>query len=150
MTEIPLVRPLAVLALVAAALAGGWGRPPDDSQTQQVRERLVGTWVREYQEQATIVRRVLVLESSGVFRERSIVTGEGAAAVAHEGEGDWLFDGTNLKRHYRRVDGHALSAPTIPFATFAVRFPSHNEFIGLDHIRKVQVHYLRVAEGTEP
>lgn len=150
MTEIALVRSLAVLAFVAAALAGGWGWAPEDSPTQKVRDQLVGTWLREYQDQAMVVRRVLVLESGGSFRERSTVTGQDAVAVAHEGEGEWLFDGINLKRHYRRVDGRAPSAPTLPFATFAVRFPTHNEFVGRDHIRNIEVRYLRVAEGTEP
>lgn len=142
---------ICAFAVVAAAgLVGACGSAPDDSPAHQVREQLVGTWLREYQDQATVVRRVLVLEPGGSFRERSTVTGDGAAAVGHEGEGEWLFDGTNLKRHYRRVDGRAPSAPTIPFATFAVRFPTHNEFVGVDNVHRIEVRYRRVAEGTEP
>lgn len=142
-------RPLAVLAGLAV-LAAGCGPALDDSPTEPVGERLVGTWLREYQEQATVVRRILVLEPGGSFHEKSTVTDSGVAVAGHEAEGVWLFDGTNLKRHYRRMDGRAPSAPTMPFATFAVRFPSHNEFIGVDNVHKIEVRYRRVAEGTEP
>jgi hypothetical protein len=106
--------------------------------------------LREYQDQDTVVRRVLVLEPGGSFREKSAVIDGGTAVAGHEHEGEWLFDGTNLKRHYRRMDGRPPSAPVVPFATFAVRFPSHNEFVGVDNVHKIEVHYQRVAEGTEP
>jgi len=149
MTKIASVRPLAVLAALAV-LAGGCGSAPDDSPTEQVRDLLVGTWLREYQDEATVVRRVLVLEPGGSFREKSTVTHGAAAVAGHEGEGVWLFDGTNLKRHYRRMDGRAASAPIMPFATFAVRFSSHNEFVGMDNVHQIEVRYRRVAEGTEP
>ena len=105
MTPTACVRPLAVLTALVAALVGGCGAAPDDSPTEQVQERLVGTWLREYQDEATVVRRILVLEPGGSFREKSTVTDGGAVVAGHEGEGVWLFDGTNLKRHYRRMDG---------------------------------------------
>ena len=150
MTPIASVRPLAVLTALVAALAGGCGAAPDDSPTEQVQERLVGTWLREYQDEATVVRRILVLEPGGSFREKSTVTDGGAPVAGHEGEGVWLFDGTNLKRHYRRMDGRAPSAPVVSFATFAVRFSSHNEFIGVDNVHRIEVRYRRVADGTQP
>ena len=150
MTKIASIRPLAVLAALAAALAGGCGSTPDDSPTEPVQDLLVGTWLREYQDEATVVRRILVLEPGGSFLEKSTVTNGTAAVAAHEGEGEWLFDGTNLKRHYRRMDGRKASAPIMPFATFAVHFSSHNEFVGVDNVHRIEVRYRRVADGTEP
>ncbi|HMA06606.1 MAG TPA: hypothetical protein VKP68_02015, partial [Ramlibacter sp.] len=143
-------RPSAILVALAAVLAGGCGSATDDSPTEPVQDLLVGTWLREYQEQATVVRRILVLQPGGSFLEKSTVTNGEAVVAGHEGEGIWLFDGTNLKRHYRRMDGRAPSAPTVPFATFAVRFSSHNEFVGVDNVHKIEVRYRRVADGTVP
>jgi hypothetical protein len=150
MTPTASVRSLAVLTVLVAALTGGCGAAPDDSPTEQIQDQLVGTWLREYQDEATVVRRILVLEPGGSFLEKSTVTNGETVVAGHEGEGVWLFDGTNLKRHYRRMDGRAPSAPIVPFATFAVRFSSHNEFVGVDNVHKIEVRYRRVADGTVP
>ncbi|MEO6625744.1 MAG: hypothetical protein ABIN37_13080 [Burkholderiaceae bacterium] len=125
---------------------------PADSATDAVGQRLVGTWLREYEEAGVRVRRVLVLERDGSFREMSSIHSAEPEAPqsSSTGSGDWLFDGTNLKRRYRLINGKPLSAPTIPYATFEVRFPAKSEFIGVDHVRKLEVHYERVAEGTQP
>lgn len=137
-------------ALAAGLVCGCDSGPGEESPAEPVQERLVGTWLREYQDQATVVRRVLVLEPGGAFREMSTVTDAGVPPALHTHEGEWLFDGTNLKRRYLRVDGHLPSAPMVPFATFEIRFPSRNEFIGVDHVHRHEVHYQRVAEGTVP
>lgn len=137
------------MALVTG-LACGCDTGPDDSAAEQVQERLVGTWLREYQDRGTVVRRVLVLEPGGAFRELSSATDAGAPVAEHAHEGEWLFDGTNLKRRYRRVDGQQPSAPMVPFATFELQFPSRNEFVGVDNVHKREVRYHRVAAGTLP
>lgn len=124
---------------------------PADSPAEQVRQRLVGTWLREYEEQGARVRRILVLESSGDFQEMSsIVLPESAQPQIAQGSGAWLYDGTNLKRRYARVNGKPLSAPVVPFVTFALRFPSRSQFVGVDHIRRREVLYHRVPDGTVP
>ena len=134
-----------VLALYACDNA------PSDSPADATRQRLVGTWLRSYEEDGTRVRRVLVLEEQGVFRELSVATRpDGEPPLASSASGDWLFDGTNLKRRYRLINGKPLSAPTIPYATFELRFPAKSEFIGVDHVRKLEVRYERVADGTLP
>lgn len=142
-------RVLLAVAL-AAGLAGGCDSGPDAAPAEQIHERLVGTWLREYQDQSTMVRRVLVLDAGGGFREMATATDAGAAVAEHMHEGEWLFDGTNLKRRYLKMDGRVPSAPIVPFATLEVRFPSRNEFIGVDNLRKREVRYRRVAEGTVP
>jgi hypothetical protein len=121
-----------------------------DAAKEATEQRLVGTWLREYVQDGTPVRRVLVLGSDGRFQERYRVIGLGDADIGQAHAGDWLFDGTNLKRHYTVVDGKQATRANVLFATLEVRFPSRNEFIGVDHVRKREVRYQRVEEGTQP
>jgi hypothetical protein len=139
------------LALLAACiLACACGSPPDDSPQQQTRDRLVGTWLREYQDHMTVVRRVLVLDADGRFSERVVAGGDGPRIAEHEHAGEWRFDGTNLKRRYTKMDGKQPAAPIVPFATLELRFASRDEFVGIDNVHGRQVRYRRVLEGTLP
>ena len=138
-------------ALVLALALAACDSAPSDSPADVTRQRLVGSWMRSYEEEGTRVRRLLVLEEQGAFREKTIATRpDGQPPIQSSASGEWLFDGTNLKRRYRLINGKPLSAPTIPFATFEVRFRGKSEFIGVDHVRKLEVHYERVADGTQP
>ncbi|MDB5872032.1 MAG: hypothetical protein JWQ07_1474 [Ramlibacter sp.] len=139
-----------LLVLLAGALVAGCDAPPETADLQEVRDRLVGTWLREYAEDGFNVRRVLVLEADGHFREMSRITELGASQADHSHAGEWLFDGTNLKRRYTSVDGKLPAAPAMPYATFELKFRSHNEFTGIDNVRKREVEYRRVADGTLP
>ncbi len=139
-----------LLAALTPLAGTGCDSPPQDSPAQDVQQRLVGTWLREYAEGGTQVRRILVLQQDGHFREATRVTASGAVQAEYEHSGDWLFDGTNLKRRYSMMDGRLPAAPTVPFATFELRFPSRNEFIGVDRVHKREVAYQRVADGTLP
>jgi hypothetical protein len=150
-----------LLLLAMAAVAGCDGAQDIDD----VQQRLVGSWLRDGEEDGARVRRVLVLQPGGRFAETSKATkftgtniatdaplgAQGDAVLAqHAHSGDWLFDGTNLKRRYTLIDGRQPSAPTFPYAAFELRFESRNVFIGTDNIRKRQVRYQRVADGTLP
>lgn len=115
-----------------------------------VQQRLAGSWLRDDDEDGARVRRVLVLEPGGRFAETSKATQADAVLAQHSHSGDWMFDGTNLKRRYTLIDGRQPSAPTFPYAAFEIRFESRNVFIGTDNIRKRQVRYQRVADGTLP
>lgn len=132
-----------------AVLAAGCDPEPDDP-TSQVQERLVGTWLRDYDENGTRVRRILVLEPDGRFREMSRSLGPQQPGTRHEHEGEWLYDGTNLKRRYTRIDGKPPSAPTVPFAAFQIRFQGSHEFTGTDNVRHRELRYQRVRDGTQP
>ena len=125
---------------------------PSDSPTGAIGERLIGSWLREYEEAGVRVRRILVLERDGTFREMSSVRSAEANAqpTVSTGSGEWLFDGTNLKRHYRLINNKPLSAPNYPFATFEIRFPDRTHFVGLDRVRRIEVSYQRVTDGTQP
>ena len=153
------LRPLVMAALVTVA---GCDSVQDIDDVQQ---RLVGSWLRDDVEGGAHVRRILVLQPGGRFAEASKATKttgateateatkaeQGDAVLArHAHSGDWLFDGTNLKRRYTLIDGRQPSAPTFPYAAFELRFESRNVFIGTDNIRKRQVRYQRVADGTLP
>ena len=131
-----------------AALGAGCNSAPDP--TDEIRERLVGTWLRDYEENGTRVRRVLVLEPQGRFREMSRSLGPQAPGTRHVHEGDWLYDGTNLKRRYTLMDGQPVSAPTMPFAAFQIRFTGSHEFSGVDNVRRRELRYQRAPAGTEP
>lgn len=96
------------------------------------------------------VRRVLVLQPGGQFQELARAAATGPDAAEHSHIGEWLFDGTNLKRRYTLMDGRQPSAPMVPYATFEIRFASRNEFIGLDRVHKREVRYRRVDDGTLP
>ena len=139
------------LLLVLALLLAACDSSPSDSPADDVKQRLLGTWLREYEEDGTHVRRILILDADGTFRERSTIVVPGATdKLESNGTGQWLFDGTNLKRHYASINGKSLSAPTVPFATFEISFPSRSEFVGVDHVHQREVRYQRVADGTEP
>jgi hypothetical protein len=139
-----------VATLLLPVLAACDDAPPEPA-ADAVRERLVGTWLREYEEGGTRVRRVLVLASDGSFEEASAIDSPDAAAPKQShGTGRWLYDGTNLKRRYARLNGKPVSAPVVPFVTFAIRFGSSRHFIGVDHVRKREVSYHRVPDGTLP
>jgi hypothetical protein len=144
------LRQCAFALITAVVLLGACGNPPDDSPQRRTEERLVGTWLREYRDEATTVRRILVLEPDGHFRELAAASAAGAGVTEYEHAGEWTFDGTNLKRRYTRMDGKLPSAPTVPFATFELRFASRDEFVGVDNVHRREVRYRRVTDGTLP
>lgn len=124
--------------------------PPDDSAVQETRERLAGTWLREYREGEVHVRRVLVLGPAGLFTESVVASAPGGTPLRNSHSGEWHYDGMNLKRRYTLIDGRKPSAPAFPYAAFQVAFESRHVFVGTDNIRRRQIRYERVSEGTEP
>ena len=141
-------RAVPFLLVALATLAGGCDSAPDAAE--EVRGRLVGTWLREYEQDGTRLRRILVLEPDGRFRETSRSLGPKEIGSRHTHEGDWLYDGTNLKRRYTLMDGEPVSAPTMPFVALQIRFTGSHEFVGLDNVRRRELRYQRAPVGTEP
>ena len=137
-----------LLSLPAIAGLAACDEPPDAQA--DARDRLVGTWLREFEEGGFKVRRVLVLQPQGKFHETTKVTDAQGTQKQATSEGDWFFDGTNFKRKYTFVDSRQMSGGRITFATFEVKFPSRGEFVGVDNVHKLTVAYHRVDEGTQP
>lgn len=144
------LRSLVLLSMLLMVALPGCDSTYQEPVVDTVQQRLVGTWLREYDEEGAHVRRVLVLQADGKFHEMSVVRAPDVNRLESRGTGTWLFDGTNLKRHYVTLNGKALSAPTVPFATFALSFPSKGEFVGVDYVHKREVRYEKVHDGTEP
>lgn len=117
---------------------------------RDVEAQLHGTWLREVQEKGTRARRMLTLAPGGAFHESVRVVDARGRVTRHEHSGSWFFDGINLKRKYRLVDGEPPSRLNVPFATFQIAFESRNEFVGTDHIHGNRIRYRRVAPDTEP
>jgi hypothetical protein len=140
----------AVCWVVAGLLVAACDSAPSDQANEAVRDQLVGTWLRAYEENGTLVRRILVLNADGKFREMVSIVEPGATVLRKSHAGDWLFDGTNLKRRYSSINGEPVRAPAAPLATFEVTFPTRSEFIGTDHVHKRDVRYQRVDDGTQP
>ncbi len=150
MTPSFLARSLGLAGLLYCLAGMGCSSAPDDGGSVDIEARLPGTWLREYTQDGIPVRRVLVLEAGGRFRETSRSIGAQPPEPDHEHAGEWVYDGTNLKRRYTIIDGKQPSAPAMPFATFELKFASRNEFTGLDRVRRHEVRYRRVADGTVP
>jgi hypothetical protein len=123
--------------------------PVVDERTGAPGEALRGTWLREYTEDGVEVRRLLVLAPDGAFHEKGKVTTRAGAVTQTEHEGNWIYDGTNLKRKYTLMNGKSPSRLNLPFATFEIRFESRNEFTGVDHIHGHRIRYRRVAPETQ-
>ena len=135
-------------SLVLLAALAGCDSAPD--AIDEVRGRLVGTWLRDYEQDGTRVRRILVLEPDGRFREVSRSLGPQELGTRHAHEGEWLYDGTNLKRRYTLMDGQPVSAPTMPYVALQVRFTGSHDFIAVDNVRRRELRYQRAPAGTEP
>lgn len=140
------------IGLVCTSLLGlpACDDAPVDSPHAEMQQRLAGTWLRDYVQDGVRVRRILVLEPYGGFQEKVRITDAGGAVTEQTHAGTWFFDGTNLKRKYTSMDGKQPSAPTVPFATFQIKLPSKNEFVGIDNVHKREVRYQRVEAGTLP
>jgi hypothetical protein len=148
--------PWALALLAVGALMSTCAERPDSGETgpqvaygtQETAELLPGTWLREYREEGVQVRRLLVLQAKGDFREVSRIVGTDGRVQEFVNEGTWLYDGTNLKRRYTSLNGKPPSRLNVPFVTFEVRFDSRNDFVGVDHIHDRTIRYERVPSET--
>jgi hypothetical protein len=138
---------IAAMLALAVLLPTGEGASSETAATGA--ETLRGTWLREYTEKGVMVRRVLVLEPGGTFRETARVAADKGEVTQFVHEGTWLYDGTNLKRKYTSMNGKPPSRLNVPFATFEIAFSSRNEFQGVDHIHGHRIHYRRVRSDAD-
>ena len=117
---------------------------------EDVQELLQGTWLREYGGDSIEARRILVLSPDGSFAETVRITDAAGQVTTQNHAGTWLYDGTNLKRKYTRMNGKPPSRLNLPFATFEIQLESKNEFTGIDHVHLNRIRYRRVSPDTVP
>lgn len=145
-----LLRYVLLSALALALVTRLDGAAVRSEQAQETEDLLRGSWLREQADEGTRARRLLVLGREGLFREVVRVVDAAGVETEFVHEGTWLFDGTNLKRKYTRMNGQPPSRLNLPFATFQISFDSRNAFHGVDHIHGNRIHYRRVLPETEP
>ena len=124
----------------------------DDAQsrkTEEARQKLVGTWLREFDAEGVHGRRLLVLGEDGKFSEVLVAQFGDGHIGRSERSGEWFFDGTNLKRRYTHEDGRQLTN-NFAFVTFEITVLTPRDFEGKNHVQGEQISYRRVAPGTTP
>ena len=136
------------ISLIAVSLAGC----DKEAEARKVatRQRLVGTWLREADQDGIRIRRVVSLAADKSFRELAKITSPDGSVVTESHSGDWFFDGTNFKRKYTHLDGKPLSSSRMTFATFRLEPSTADEIVGVDDVRGLRVTYRRVPPGTTP
>src|SRR5262245_7718963 len=103
------------LVFVFSILAAGC----DDASTQrheEIKGRLLGTWLEEAEVDGWKIRRVVTLEKGGAFQQANKLTAPDGTVRAEAVAGEWFFDGETFKRRYRTMNGKPVSG--IQFATY--------------------------------
>jgi hypothetical protein len=124
----------------------------DDAQSrkeQEIRESLVGTWLRDVEVEGGKGRRFLVLGDDGKFSELLVIEFADGRRTRSERSGEWFFDGTNLKRRYTHEDGKMLGS-NFSFVTFEITVLTPRDFEGRNHVQGEQISYRRVDPGSRP
>lgn len=156
---VPLTWAIALPALLSlGAFLSTVANPSDHSPrglavayADEAGDLLPGTWLREYSEEGFDVRRVLVIDRRGEFRELSHVVEPGGKQDDFVNEGTWQFDGAKLKRKYDVINGQSPSRLNTPLVVLPISFHTRNEFAGVDPVHGGHaIVYQRVAPGTQP
>ena len=134
----------------AAALPGCENKPePGLVEDDTAQRRLIGTWLREYREAGVHIRRVATIKADGTFEETSKIVDPQGSVTRETRGGEWFFDGINFKRKYTLLDGKPVSSVHFNYTTLELKLPLRHELIGVDNVRKREIRYLRVADGTQ-
>lgn len=115
----------------------------EDPQVRDVKARLVGTWVAESMEHGGVARRVLTLEASGHAKETVRITASGGASASESREGEWSFDGVNLKRRYTHVDGKPLTNAHFIYQTHELKSVTDTELVASSNVGRGEMRLRR-------
>jgi hypothetical protein len=148
MTQIQMIRTLLCSSLFAALLLGCDN--PESARIEEVRSKLVGTWLEEAEAGSVRSRRVLTLAADGKFTDRALTISAGSTTNSKEFAGEWSYDGTNFKRRYMQENGRQYAGGSMRFATFALKELKRSELIVYDSIQGRDAIYRRVPDGTLP
>lgn len=138
-----------ILLFVPLSLLVGCGQEKN-VKAEATRQRLVGTWLREVDEDGMRMRRVVVLSADKSFKEMAKLARKDGTIISASHAGEWFFDGTYFKRKYTEVDGRQQNSSGITLATLRLEPSENDEIVGVDDSRKVTFRYRRVEPGTEP
>ncbi|WP_422087892.1 hypothetical protein [Variovorax sp.] len=139
---------LLVLALLLIAIVSCEKKSP--LAEDNIRQKLVGTWLSEIDFEGTKTRAVTKVDQDGAFREIEKFVDSKGEAVEVSYAGEWSFDGTNFKRKYMSKDGRPLPSSKFEYATYAVSMVGEGEFVGVDKIQQRTVRFARADEGARP
>lgn len=117
---------------------------------EATKNRLVGAWLWELEQDGTQVRQVVVLSADRSFREYGKISRADLSARTEENVGEWFFDGTYFKRKYTHLDGKPLSSSRMTFATLRLEPSGDDEIVGIDDAQKRTIKYRRVGADTRP
>jgi hypothetical protein len=139
-----MIRLAAVPVLLVASLLSSC----EDPQVRDVKRRLVGTWVTESEEHGGVTRRVLTLELDGHTRETlQVVAATGASSVQSR-DGEWFFDGVNLKRKYTYVDGKPLTNVYFIYETHELKSVTESEFVAASKVGRGEIRLHRAGAAA--
>jgi hypothetical protein len=129
---------------VASLLAGC-----EDPQVRAVKARLVGSWVVESDEHGGTARRVLTLQPDGHVKEIVRLVAPSGASATESREGEWFFDGVNLKRKYTYVDGKPLTNAHFIYETHELKSVTASELVASSSVGRGEVRLKRHIVGGQ-
>lgn len=135
------------ISVLAVLLAAGC-ESADSNRTEETRNKLVGTWLREDSAESEKFHRVLTLGADGKFFDRILTSSSEGRSERSEFSGEWSYDGTNLKRRFLQENGRQFSGGSMRYATFALVSVGVSEFVVNDNLVGRKVRYRRITEGT--
>ena len=121
----------------------------EDPQTRDVKARLVGTWSTESAEHGGVARRVLSLQADGRVRETVRIVAPSGASDLNSRDGEWFFDGVNIKRKYTYVDGKPLTNAHFIYETHELKSLTESELVAASNVGRGELRFRREAPGTE-
>lgn len=137
--------PMLVPVLAAALLAGC-----QDAGTQQTKARLVGTWTSESSSQAGVTRRTLSLQADGRVKDTVHITAPTGVSATEIREGEWFFDGVNLKRKYTYIDGKPLTNAHFIYETQELKSITDSELVASSNVGRGTLKLERETTGGHP
>ena len=143
-------RPTHFLAALFLSILATACDDADARRREEMKDRLVGTWLEEAEFEGTKFRSVVSLQKGGAFQQTTQVIQPDGTARSEASTGDWVFDGETFKRRYRTMNEKQVRG--ILFASYQVISLTDAELACVDHLTegKRDVRFRRVPEGTKP
>ncbi|HVE53809.1 MAG TPA: hypothetical protein VNB23_10560 [Ramlibacter sp.] len=106
--------------------------------------------MREAPEHGGMARRALRLQADGRVHETIRTVAPNGAAATESREGEWFFDGVNLKRKYTAVDGKLFTNADFIYETHELKSVTATEFVAASNVGAGEVRFRREEGGAKP